>query len=191
MNTTIFSQHSRGLRAAGLIIAASAPPLWAQEQDCRRHRERDESGLETIVVTGVASSDGVKKLEASYNIVTANEEADPPVESQEHGGSAEDLARHVAGIDRRSDRRQHRNRRISRRRRRAVLHDAADGFAVVRHADAVVLRNHEHLPSRRHGRDRWKSCRADRRWCSPAARWAPPSNFLLKTGTETPKAASA
>jgi outer membrane receptor protein involved in Fe transport len=35
--------------------------------------DRDESGLETIVVTGVASSEGVKQLEASYNIVTANE----------------------------------------------------------------------------------------------------------------------
>src|SRR4029077_12048277 len=29
--------------------------------------------LETIVVTGVASSEGVRKLEASFNIVTANE----------------------------------------------------------------------------------------------------------------------
>ncbi len=46
-------------------------PLWAQQQD--EATTRDESGLETIVVTGVASSEGVKKLEASYNIVTANE----------------------------------------------------------------------------------------------------------------------
>src|SRR5688572_26131507 len=48
----------------------AALPLRAQEQ------EEDETGtgLETIVVTGVASSGGVKKLEASYNIVTANEE---------------------------------------------------------------------------------------------------------------------
>jgi hypothetical protein len=56
-----------------LIVATAAIPLqvWAQEQD--EAATRDESGLETIVVTGVASSEGVKKLEASYNIVTANE----------------------------------------------------------------------------------------------------------------------
>lgn len=34
----------------------------------------DASGLETVVVTGSAISGGVTKLEASYNIVTANEE---------------------------------------------------------------------------------------------------------------------
>jgi TonB dependent receptor-like, beta-barrel/TonB-dependent Receptor Plug Domain len=72
MITTSFRLHSRA--ATGLlaiILAASAPPLWAQEEASTP--ERDEGGLETIVVTGVASSEGVKKLEASYNIVTANE----------------------------------------------------------------------------------------------------------------------
>ena len=53
-----------------LIAAALAPSqIRAQEQE----QDSTESGLETIVVTGVASSSGVKKLEASYNIVTANE----------------------------------------------------------------------------------------------------------------------
>jgi outer membrane cobalamin receptor len=33
-----------------------------------------ESSLDTIVVTGTAIAGGVKKLEASYNIVTATEE---------------------------------------------------------------------------------------------------------------------
>ena len=48
----------------GAIRAQDTPPL-----------ERDENtGLDTIVVTGVASSEGVRKLEASYNIVTATEE---------------------------------------------------------------------------------------------------------------------
>jgi outer membrane receptor for ferrienterochelin and colicin len=57
-----------------LIVGAAAIPaqLWAQEQDAAS--TSDESGLETIVVTGVASSEGVRKLEASYNIVTANAE---------------------------------------------------------------------------------------------------------------------
>ena len=74
MITTSFHKHTRA--ACGLlaiIFAASAPPLLAQEQDAAATPERDESGLETIVVTGVASSEGVRKLEASYNIVTANE----------------------------------------------------------------------------------------------------------------------
>jgi hypothetical protein len=51
--------------AASSTIAQEATPPPAQA---------DESGLETIVVTGVASAAGVRKLEASYNIVTANEE---------------------------------------------------------------------------------------------------------------------
>ncbi len=75
MITTSFLRHARA--ASGLlavVIAASAPPLLAQEQDAAATPERDESGLETIVVTGVASSEGVRKLEASYNIVTANAE---------------------------------------------------------------------------------------------------------------------
>jgi outer membrane receptor protein involved in Fe transport len=58
------------------IIIAAALPLAAQAQDQADTPEAtgDQSGLETIVVTGVASAGGVKKLEASYNIVTANEE---------------------------------------------------------------------------------------------------------------------
>src|SRR3569832_2334939 len=56
-------------------IAATAPlALRAQDQADSPPATGDESGLETIVVTGVASAGGVKKLEASYNIVTANEE---------------------------------------------------------------------------------------------------------------------
>ena len=110
----------------------------------------DESGLETIVVTGVASAGGVKKLEASYNIVTANEEeirrANPkstadllkisPGMWPESTGGQTGANIEIAGFPG--------------RRRRALLHDAADGLAAVRHADAVVLRDHQHLPPRRH-----------------------------------------
>jgi hypothetical protein len=56
-----------GLMALSIFAAL---PLRAQEQD----EDETGTGLETIVVTGVASSGGVKKLEASYNIVTANDE---------------------------------------------------------------------------------------------------------------------
>jgi outer membrane receptor protein involved in Fe transport len=51
---------------------AALPAAHAQDQEPAG--TVDQGGLETIVVTGVASAGGVKKLEASYNIVTANEE---------------------------------------------------------------------------------------------------------------------
>jgi hypothetical protein len=53
------------IAAAGISLSAGA-----QEQE---EQQGDDSGLETIVVTGTALASGVKKLEASYNIVTANE----------------------------------------------------------------------------------------------------------------------
>jgi len=61
-------------RVALVLMAATPLALHAQEQTESPQGNNDESGLETIVVTGVASAGGVKKLEASYNIVTANEE---------------------------------------------------------------------------------------------------------------------
>src|SRR5689334_126196 len=65
---------SRVQQLAIFIAAASPIALHAQEPASAPQGNNDESGLETIVVTGVASAGGVKKLEASYNIVTANEE---------------------------------------------------------------------------------------------------------------------
>ena len=60
-----------------VALLATATPAWvfaqAQQDQSNANSGSDESGLETIVVTGVASAEGVKKLEASYNIVTANE----------------------------------------------------------------------------------------------------------------------
>jgi len=64
---------SRAQQLAFIILAAPLA-LHAQDQSDSPPATGDESGLETIVVTGVASAGGVKKLEASYNIVTANEE---------------------------------------------------------------------------------------------------------------------
>jgi outer membrane receptor protein involved in Fe transport len=61
-------------RIALVLVAATPLALHAQEQAESPQGNSEESGLETIVVTGVASAGGVKKLEASYNIVTANEE---------------------------------------------------------------------------------------------------------------------
>src|ERR1044071_4318457 len=61
-------------RLALALTLASPLALHAQDQSGTPQGNNDESGLETIVVTGVAAAGGVKKLEASYNIVTANEE---------------------------------------------------------------------------------------------------------------------
>jgi len=61
-------------RLALALTLASPLALHAQDQSGTPQGNNDESGLETIVVTGVAAAGGVKKLEASYNIVTANED---------------------------------------------------------------------------------------------------------------------
>ena len=57
-----------------VIAAAVIPAVQAQDPADAPTRDDEQSGLETIVVTGVAAAGGVKKLEASYNIVTANAE---------------------------------------------------------------------------------------------------------------------
>jgi hypothetical protein len=61
----------------GLAASATiAIPVSVHAQDAATPPtdSSDDSSLETVVVTGTALSGGVKKLEASYNIVTANEE---------------------------------------------------------------------------------------------------------------------
>jgi hypothetical protein len=64
----------RNMRIAAAIVAAiSAPSLVHAQQEPQEPREAG-SNLETVVVTGSAISSGVTKLEASYNIVTANED---------------------------------------------------------------------------------------------------------------------
>ncbi len=60
---------------AGIAAAAvSSTAVAQQDQQDTSQPTRDESGLETIVVTGTAAASGVRKLEASFNIVTANQE---------------------------------------------------------------------------------------------------------------------
>jgi outer membrane receptor protein involved in Fe transport len=63
-------------RIAGLVSIAVAmtPSLSGAQEAAASEPERPASGLETVVVTGSAITGGVTKLEASYNIVTANEE---------------------------------------------------------------------------------------------------------------------
>jgi hypothetical protein len=57
------------------IVAAASTPALTHAQQAETPPPRDAgSNLETVVVTGSAITGGVKKLEASYNIVTANEE---------------------------------------------------------------------------------------------------------------------
>src|SRR4051812_30122033 len=71
----MFKNKLYGAQQLALLLAAATPlALHAQDQADTPEATADQSGLETIVVTGVASAGGVKKLEASYNIVTANEE---------------------------------------------------------------------------------------------------------------------
>jgi outer membrane receptor protein involved in Fe transport len=57
--------------AVAVLVSAES---WAQQPPAEETPIGDPGGLETIVVTGTAIAGGVKKLEASYNIVTANEE---------------------------------------------------------------------------------------------------------------------
>jgi hypothetical protein len=61
-----------GLAAVGLALT----PSLIQAQEAAPPAGKDQAGkpLETVVVTGSAISGGVRKLEASYNIVTANED---------------------------------------------------------------------------------------------------------------------
>lgn len=62
----------------GLVTVLTAfTPSWVQAQeaaDTAADTGQATTSLETVVVTGSAIAGGVKKLEASYNIVTANEE---------------------------------------------------------------------------------------------------------------------
>ncbi|HEV7609759.1 MAG TPA: TonB-dependent receptor [Steroidobacteraceae bacterium] len=68
--------HAFARAVSALLLAAALTPLSIHAQEAAPATESDDenSSLETIVVTGAATSEGVKKLEASYNIVTANEE---------------------------------------------------------------------------------------------------------------------
>ena len=64
---------STSLRTGLAIVVAVSTPSLIQAQETTPP-PREGSALETVVVTGSAISGGVKKLEASYNIVTASEE---------------------------------------------------------------------------------------------------------------------
>jgi hypothetical protein len=62
-------------RVLGLATLVAIPvAIQAQEGAATPDTESGDGALETIVVTGTAVASGVKKLEASYNIVTATEE---------------------------------------------------------------------------------------------------------------------
>ena len=67
--------------ALSAAIAAALVPSFACAQEAATPQaadapssEQDDAVLDAIVVTGSAASGGVKKLEASYNIVSASEE---------------------------------------------------------------------------------------------------------------------
>ena len=100
---------------AGILYGSSGV---AYAQDTAPATAAPEDNLQEVVVTANAAN-GVKKLDASYNIVSVDAEAIKEAEPEEHRGPAEGVAGHLAGILRRSDRRQHRDRRLPGRRRRA------------------------------------------------------------------------
>jgi outer membrane receptor protein involved in Fe transport len=60
-------------RIGWVTVVTAFTPVLVQAQQTPAEPEAPATGLETVVVTGSALG-GVKKLEASYNIVTANEE---------------------------------------------------------------------------------------------------------------------
>jgi hypothetical protein len=68
--------HARGCRIGGLVVAAAAlaPSMAGAQETPPPPKNEGGTSLETVVVTGSAISGGVRKLEASYNIVTANED---------------------------------------------------------------------------------------------------------------------
>ena len=67
--------HSRPLVGLVAAVVSFTPTLTrAQENAATPTGAGNDASLETVVVTGSAISGGVKKLEASYNIVTASEE---------------------------------------------------------------------------------------------------------------------
>jgi hypothetical protein len=70
MNTTF----TRSVIATIASLAAAVPTAIRAQENATTSDDASESSLETIVVTGAAVAGGVKKLEASYNIVTATEE---------------------------------------------------------------------------------------------------------------------
>src|ERR1044072_3088959 len=77
--TTYLRKHRRPMVGLAMIAAVSTP-AWAQAQQAEEPRDAG-SKLEGVAGTGTAIQGGVKRPEASYNIVTANEDeirnADP------------------------------------------------------------------------------------------------------------------
>jgi len=68
--------YVRQICGLSIIVAALTPGLSQAQQAAAPENKGEErsTSLETVVVTGSAISSGVKKLEASYNIVTATED---------------------------------------------------------------------------------------------------------------------
>jgi len=62
------------LRLVAMVALLAPFAVQAQEGTTSADDDASEGALETIVVTGTAIASGVRKLEASYNIVTATEE---------------------------------------------------------------------------------------------------------------------
>ena len=74
MITRLRTSQGHLVRVAWIACATVCAPTLARAAEEATPATAEASGLETVVVTGSAITGGVTKLEASYNIVTANEE---------------------------------------------------------------------------------------------------------------------
>ena len=74
MSTRLRMFHNPFAGLVSIAVVMTPSLSGAQQAAPPAGEERPASGLETVVVTGSAITGGVTKLEASYNIVTANEE---------------------------------------------------------------------------------------------------------------------
>jgi iron complex outermembrane recepter protein len=84
----------RLLLAGAAALALLAPGYAVLAQQAPADLQQDEGVLEEIIVTGVARSDGIKKLDASFSITTASAEQ---IEEQQPSSTA-DLLKIVPGL---------------------------------------------------------------------------------------------
>ena len=195
MNTNLrmpkgsFARFSaRGCRVVGLaVIAATSTPSLVRAQQTAAPAARDQgaSSLETVVVTGTAIAGGVRKLEASYNIVTANEEeirqSNPkstadllkisPGMWPESTGGQTGANIEIAGFPGGGDAPYFTT---------LLMGSPVYGMPTLSFFETTTISGST-TPS-----GRWKSCKAARQSYLPAARWAPPPISFSRRAADDP-----
>ena len=162
-------------------IATALTPCLASAQDADQPAEAPAGGMQEVVVTATATS--VRKLDASYTIVTADAEkirrANPkstadllkisPGMWPESTGGQTGANIEIAGFPGGGD--------------APYFTTQLMGSPLYGMPTLSFFETTTHLPARRHDRARRRSCRAARPWCSPAARSAPPPTSCSRRGT--------